>query len=617
MSRKFSVTIKKMTTDYKYCNSLTSYSRFRTRVVQIGNVSMGGHFPIRIQSMTNTNTLDTIATVEQSIRLIEAGCEYVRIAAPGIKEAENLVRIKKELHHRGYETPLIADIHFNPAVAEIAARIVEKVRINPGNYADKKKFEKIEYSDAEYAEEIERIREHISPLIMICKEYGTAIRIGTNHGSLSDRIVSRYGDTPTGMVESAFEFIRICEDLDFGNLVLSMKSSNIKVMVAAYRFLVHRMMKENMDYPLHIGVTEAGSGEEGRIKSAAGIGVLLEDGIGDTIRVSLTEEPEAEIPVAKILINRYAGKNSLTQVSTMQESPVNPFEYHKRYTNEVLNIGKDNSPVVIVSTEQTNIKSDADYVFNTIETFLKTLPNKAFKTKRYPLFGAKDYFKSKKKSAAANFILTTNTDLSLDFIEKIKDDPTVIIVLESNNLHAAMELRRQIFCLIASHCKAPVIIKRNYSGISVEEFRLYASSDVALLITDGLGDGLWLEAEGIKSEVIEMTAYDILQSTAARIYKAEYISCPTCGRTSYNILNTVERVKQFTGHLKGLKIAIMGCVVNGPGEMADADYGYVGSSPGKINLYKGKELVRRNIDEKDALDALINLIKDNGDWVEE
>lgn len=605
-----------MSTDFKYCNSLTTYSRFRTRVVQIGNVPLGGYFPIRIQSMTNTNTLDTISTVEQSIRLIEAGCEYIRIAAPGIKEAKNLARIKKELHHRGYETPLIADIHFNPAIAEIAARIVEKIRINPGNYADKKKFKKIEYSDAEYAEEIERIRERISPLIRICKEYGTAIRIGTNHGSLSGRIVNRYGDTPPGMVESAFEFIRICEDLDFKNLVLSMKASNSKVMVAAYRLLVHRMMKENMDYPLHIGVTEAGSGEEGRIKSAAGIGVLLEDGIGDTIRVSLTEEPEAEIPVAKILINRYAGKSSLTSINIIEESPVNPFKYYRRYTNEVLNIGKDNSPVVIVSTEQTNIKSDADYVSNTIEIFPKALPNKAFKTKSYHLFSAKDYFKSKKKSAAANFILITNTDTSIDFIEKIKDDPTVVIVLESDNLHAAADMRRQIFCLIASHCKAPVIIKRNYSGISVEEFRLYASSDAALLITDGLGDGLWLEAEGIQSEVIEKTAYDILQATGARIYKTEYISCPTCGRTSYNILDTVERVKQFTGHLKGLKIAIMGCVVNGPGEMTDADYGYVGSSPGKINLYKGKELVRRNIDEKDALDALINLVKENGDWVE-
>jgi len=586
-----------MSTDYKYCNSLTAYSRFRTRVVRIGNVSMGGHFPIRIQSMTNTNTLDTIATVEQSIRLIEAGCEYIRIAAPGIKEAKNLAQIKKELHHRGYETPLIADIHFNPAIAEIAARIVEKIRINPGNYADKKKFGKIEYSparlparqgysggDAEYAEEIERIRERINPLIRICKEYGTAIRIGTNHGSLSDRIVNRYGDTPHGMVESAFEFIRICEDLDFRNFVLSMKASNSKVMIAAYRLLVHRMMKENMDYPLHIGVTEAGSGEEGRIKSAAGIGVLLEDGIGDTIRVSLTEEPEAEIPVAKILINRYAGKSSPAPMSKIEESPVDPFKYHRRHTNEVLNIGKNNSPVVI--------------------------------TKSHPLFSAKDYFKSKKKSTTANFILT-NTDISIDFIEKIKDDPTVVIVLESDNLHAAVDLRRQIFCLIASHCKAPVIIKRNYSGISVEEFRLYASSDAALLITDGLCDGLWLEAEGIKSEVIEKTAYDILQATGARIYKTEYISCPTCGRTSYNILDTVERVKQFTGHLKGLKIAIMGCVVNGPGEMTDADYGYVGSSPGKINLYKGKELVRRNIDEKDALDALINLIKENGDWVEE
>jgi (E)-4-hydroxy-3-methylbut-2-enyl-diphosphate synthase len=598
-----------MTTDYKYCNSLTAYSRFKTRVIHIGNIPMGGYFPIRIQSMTNTDTLDTIATVEQSIRLIEAGCEYVRITAPGIKEAENLARIKKELHHRGYETPLIADIHFNPAIAEIAAGIVEKIRINPGNYTDKKKSEKIDYSDAEYAEEIEKIRERISPLINICKDHETAIRIGTNHGSLSGRIVNRYGDTPHGMVESALEFIRICEDLDFRNLVLSMKASNSKVMVAAYRLLVHKMMKENMDYPLHIGVTEAGSGDEGRIKSAAGIGVLLEDGIGDTIRVSLTEEPEAEIPVAKILINKYTGKSSIAPINKIEISLVNPFEYHRRYTNEVLNIGKDNSPVVIVSTEQTNIKSSADYTSNAIGIFQKDLS--------YPLFRAKEYFKSKKKSNTANFILITGTDISIDFIEKIKDDPTAVIVLESDNLHAAVDLRRQIFFLIDSHCKTPVIIKRNYSGITVEEFRLYASSDAALLITDGLGDGLWLEAEGIESEVIEKTAYDILQATGARIYKTEYISCPTCGRTSYNILDTIERVKLFTGHLKGLKIAIMGCVVNGPGEMTDADYGYVGSSPGKINLYKGKELVRRNIDEKDALDALINLIKENGDWVEE
>ncbi len=577
--------------------------------------------------MTNTSTLDTAATVEQSVRLIEAGCDYVRITAQSIKEAENLVKIKKELRKRGFENPLIADIHFNPAVAEFAATVVEKIRINPGNYVDKKKFEKIEYSDSEYQEEIEKIRESIAPLIKICNDYGTTIRIGTNHGSLSDRIMSRYGDTPLGMVESALEFIRICEELNFENLVLSMKASNIRVMIAAYRLLVHRMMKEEMDYPLHVGVTEAGSGEEGRIKSAAGIGALLEDGIGDTIRVSLTETPEAEIPVAKILAGRYSNSNYNNYLKEIEESPINPFEFHKHYTNEILNLGKDNDPVVIISSGKEDEEKNADYIYinnfsipgnhgNTAYIVNTAEWKKSFK-KCYPLCKAEKYFPSKKKSSELNFVLVTQNDLSESFIEKIKNDTTVVIIIESENLRAAVELRSMFFDLIINHCKNPVIIKRKYTEISSEEFQLYAATDIALLMTDGLGDGIWLEAEGIKNNIIEKTAFDILQATGSRIYKTEHISCPTCGRTSFDIFETLKRIKQFTGHLKGLKIAVMGCVVNGPGEMADSDYGYVGSSAGKINLYKGKCLVKRNIDEKDALDALIDLIKENGDWVEE
>ncbi|MFH0866761.1 MAG: (E)-4-hydroxy-3-methylbut-2-enyl-diphosphate synthase [Bacteroidota bacterium] len=610
-----------MESDFKYCNSLTAYSRFKTQVIHIGNVPMGGHFPIRIQSMTNTNTLDTEATVSQAIRMIETGCEYVRIATPGMKEAENLLKIKKELRAKGYETPLIADVHFNPAVAEHAARIVEKVRINPGNYTDRKKAENSIYNEDEYNKELENISERISPLIKICKEYGTVIRIGTNHGSLSDRIVQRYGDTPLGMAESALEFIRICEELDFRNIVLSMKASNTRVMITAYRLLVNRMMKEGMNYPLHIGVTEAGSGSDGRIRSAVGIGSLLEDGIGDTIRVSLTEDPEAEVPVAKILVSRYTARTNHDPIKEIETSPVNPFEFHKHFTNEVLNIGKNNNPVVISDANE-NEPNCADYVFR---KSLIEKENSIINAAQWhrslqgicPLFEAKEYFHSKKKSPLANFVTTDIGNLNDDFIDKIKKDLTAVLVLESENKHASPEIRRMIFELINQRCKNPIIIKRDYSDFEPEEFMIAASADIGLLLADGLCDGIWLSAENVSAEIIEKTSFDILQAAGARIYKTEYISCPTCGRTLFNIFETLQRIKQFTSHLKGLKIAVMGCVVNGPGEMADADYGYVGSSSGKINLYKGKDLVRRNIDEKEALDALIELIKENGDWEEE
>jgi len=591
-------------------------------VVHIGDIPLGGHHPIRIQSMTNTNTMDTTATVNQTIRLVDAGCDYVRITAQGPKEAENLAKIKKELSEKGYTVPLIADIHFNPLAAEIAARIVEKVRINPGNYVDKKKNEKIDYSDFEYQEELEHIKERISPLIKICKENNTAIRIGTNHGSLSDRIMSRYGDTPLGMVESALEFIQICEFLDFRNIVLSMKASNIKIMVEAYRLLVHRMMKNGMDYPLHVGVTEAGSGMEGRIKSAAGIGALLHDGIGDTIRVSLTENPEAEVPVAKTIANRYS-INYFASNNQMEESPINPFEYYKRFTHQIKNIGKNNPPVIISAIQTDKSSENIDFIYtpnlsvvNTKTTAPVIIPLHQWvkKDSLFPLFRMEEYLLTKKKSSELNFILLSNTNLTPDFISKIKEDEHIVLIIESDNIY---DLRKIFFQLIQLHCKCPVIIKRTYTDLSEEEFMIYAASDIAFLMVDGLGDGIWLEAEQINTNLIEKTASDILQSIGSKIYKTEYISCPTCGRTSYNILETIDRIKQYTGHLKGLKIAIMGCVVNGPGEMADADYGYVGSLPGKINLYKNKSLVRRNINENEALDALIQLIKDNGDWIDE
>lgn len=591
-------------------------------MVHIGDIPLGGHHPIRIQSMTNTNTMDTTATVNQTIRLVDAGCDYVRITAQGPKEAENLAKIKKELSEKGYTVPLIADIHFNPLAAEIAARIVEKVRINPGNYVDKKKNEKIDYSDFEYQEELEHIKERISPLIKICKENNTAIRIGTNHGSLSDRIMSRYGDTPLGMVESALEFIQICEFLDFRNIVLSMKASNIKIMVEAYRLLVHRMMKNGMDYPLHVGVTEAGSGMEGRIKSAAGIGALLHDGIGDTIRVSLTENPEAEVPVAKTIANRYS-INYFASNNQMEESPINPFEYYKRFTHQIKNIGKNNPPVIISAIQTDKSSENIDFIYtpnlsvvNTKTTAPVIIPLHQWvkKDSLFPLFRMEEYLLTKKKSSELNFILLSNTNLTPDFISKIKEDEHIVLIIESDNIY---DLRKIFFQLIQLHCKCPVIIKRTYTDLSEEEFMIYAASDIAFLMVDGLGDGIWLEAEQINTNLIEKTASDILQSIGSKIYKTEYISCPTCGRTSYNILETIDRIKQYTGHLKGLKIAIMGCVVNGPGEMADADYGYVGSLPGKINLYKNKSLVRRNINENEALDALIQLIKDNGDWIDE
>jgi len=622
-----------------YCNNLSNYSRFQTKEVAVGDVRVGGDQPLRIQSMTTTDTMDTMGTVEQSIRMIDAGCEIVRITAPSKKEAENLKNIRDELHRRGYKTPLVADIHFTPNAAEIAARIVEKVRVNPGNYADKKKFEILEYTDAQYNAELERIRERFLPLVKICKEEGTAMRIGTNHGSLSDRIMNRYGDTPLGMVESAMEFTRICIDENYHEIIFSMKASNPQVMIQAYRLLVATMMKEGMDYPLHLGVTEAGEGEDGRIKSAVGIGALLEDGLGDTIRVSLTEEPEAEIPVAKALVDRYSSDRS-TQLPEIADPPFHPYEYEKRQSVNVNNVGGKEVPRVIIDLSDleiitpaylkhcghyyneeldkwTTADAAADFIYIGNKSIDFDLPGMvsviqdsaswSIAPQTYPLFKGTNKANT---STDLNFVLCSLGDLDETFINALPANS--VLVLEAKTDHAMAEMRAAFFNLGTD---LPVIMKRDFSELDREHCRLYASTDFGGLLIDGFGDGIWLNSNQDK-DFINQTAFGILQATRTRISKTEYISCPSCGRTLFDLQETTAMIRNRTDHLKGLKIGIMGCIVNGPGEMADADYGYVGSGKGVISLYKGKEVVRKNIPAENAVSELIDLIKEHDDWVD-
>lgn len=655
----------------RYCNSLTEYSRFVTREVMIGDLAIGGNNPIRIQSMTTTDTMDTIGTVEQSIRMIEAGCELVRITAPSIKEAQNLAEIKKQLRDRGYHTPLVADIHFTPNAAEVAARIVEKVRVNPGNYADKKKFDQIDYTDAEYQGELDRIYQKFAPLVKVCKEYGTAMRIGTNHGSLSDRIMSRYGDTPQGMVESAMEFMRMCETLNYYNLVISMKSSNPQVMVQAYRLLVETMVAEGMNYPLHLGVTEAGDGEDGRIKSAVGIGTLLEDGLGDTVRVSLTEEPEAEAPVAIALVNRYVSRESearsrkskinLTQESELktQDSKHNPYEYQKRETYEAnAFIGGHMVPRVVVDLSRANLKdaavlNDAGYIYSPVldkynmaeqsvdfvyfgdelpsfnlPSNLKQLYNYsawkklADKTLCHPVFTLQEFIEADDQSSALNLVRLKPVDIDSDVFGSLPFSNSLVFVLETDALHGMADQRAFFFKMEEMGLDIPVIIKRSYtfetqdSKLKTQNLQLFAATDMGALLVDGFGDGIWIDAPQVETKVITSTAFGILQATRSRISKTEYISCPSCGRTLFDLMVTTQMIRSRTSHLKGLKIGIMGCIVNGPGEMADADYGYVGSGTDKITLYRGKEAVKKNISAANALDELIGIIREDGNWIE-
>lgn len=644
----------------QYCNSLVKYSRRKTLEVHIGDVPLGGDNPIRIQSMTTVDTMDTKGSVEQTIRMVEAGCEYVRITAPSIKEAQNLEAIKKELRKRGYTVPLIADIHFTPNAAELAARIVEKVRVNPGNYADKKRFETIDYTDSAYQEELERIRKKFTPLVNICKEYGTAMRIGTNHGSLSDRIMSRYGDTPLGMVESALEFLRICEDLQYHNIVLSMKASNPQVMVQAYRLLVQKLDEEGLKpYPLHLGVTEAGDGEDGRIKSAVGIGTLLEDGLGDTVRVSLTEEPEAEAPVAKIMVDRYVHRSGHAPIADIAESPINPFVYNRRQTHEVSNFGGGHHvPRVIADLSEIQISDykdlkcighfylpepdkwrmndqGADYVYTGNQPIAFMLPNGLKEIRNYatwldsedkvnklPLLTPDELLKAESLHAEINFVRFSIHQLNESLIASLKNNPKLVAVVYSENQHAMAELRRLFFELVQQRVNVPVVVQRTYPQVSDDDFRIFAATDAGGLFIDGFGDGIMTSITGITAkdeqlrwaDISNKTSFGILQATRNRMSKTEYISCPSCGRTLFDLQETTAMIRKRTDHLKGVKIGIMGCIVNGPGEMADADYGYVGSGPGRITLYRGKEVVKRNVPSANAVDELIGLIKEDGNW---
>ncbi len=648
-----------------YAESLTEYKRLATLEVKVGDLILGNFHPIRIQTMTTTDTMDTKATVEQSIRCIEAGAELVRITAPSKKEAENLFNIKNELIKKGYTTPLVADIHFTPNAAEIAARIVEKVRVNPGNYVDKKKFELIEYSDADYHEEIERIRNRFTPLVKICKEYGTAMRIGTNHGSLSDRIMSRYGDTPIGMVESAMEFLRIAESENYYNIVLSMKSSNPQVMVQAYRLLIENMHSElGHCYPLHLGVTEAGDGEDGRIKSAIGIGTLLEDGIGDTIRVSLTEDPEFEIPVCRDIVKRYVDVKSAV-IPSIEKSSLSILSTNiKCACFEIQNVGGKHVPVVIADfSKKNNVTPEdledigyhynattgkwnisdmaADYIFcadNKIDfalpgtlrviNYYDAWKQSADKEKCVPIFDDQKYLDNTiMKSQSINFVML---DCYLkgysfnknNFLEKIKHDATAVLCLSSSNKNAMQSIRRMLIELNERDIKNPVIFICDSNDDTMDESLIHYAIETGALFIDGFGNGICLGYHyGDKNKIADYKtmnsiAFGILQATRTRISKTEYISCPSCGRTLFDLQETTAKIRAVTNHLKGVKIALMGCIVNGPGEMADADFGYVGSGPGKITLYKGKEIIKRSVPEDIAVEELINLLKESEAWVE-
>ena len=672
-----------------YCESLLNYKRLKTREVKVGNLVIGGNNPIRIQTMTTTDTMDTVATVAQTIRCIEAGAELVRITAPSKNEAENLFNIKDELRRLGYYTPLVADIHFTPNAAEIAAKIIEKVRVNPGNYVDKKKFEQIDYSDAEYAEEIDRIRERFTPLVLICKEHGTAMRIGTNHGSLSDRIMSRYGDTAIGMVESAMEFLRIARGEDYHQIILSMKSSNPLVMVQAYRLLITHMQDEFGEcYPLHLGVTEAGDGEDGRIKSAIGIGSLLEDGIGDTIRVSLTEDPEFEIPVCRDLVERYAvgsgqwADGGRQQIVSSLENEVDncqlpianlfysPFEYKRRPTKAVNNIGGKNVPIVMADfmlaktiaasdlqtigyrydavTDKWNIAdAAADYIYTGDKLIDFALPGtlnficnyKVWQNattderKCFPLFTPYEFLAAEKVHAQINFISVCVEENNGALIKKLAETNNVVLCIYSAKKNAMQQMRMFINELESKQIHCPIVIAVESMKNTIDAQLIEFSATAGGLLLDGMGDGIWLINDPSKIindkvsgrtyldatnnyQFLNNTSFSILQAVRTRISKTEYISCPSCGRTLFDLQETTSKIRSVTNHLKGLKIAVMGCIVNGPGEMADADFGYVGSGVGKITLYRGKEVVKKNINSEVAVDELINLLKESGVWIE-
>lgn len=660
----------------KYCHDLYQRKRIETVEVKIGGLGLGGNNPIRVQSMTTTDTMDTEATVQQTLRMVESGSELVRITAPSLKEAKNLEEIKKRLRSMGCDVPLVADIHFTPNAAELAARIVEKVRVNPGNYADKKKFKVIEYTDQTYQAEIERIHERFAPLVKICKEYGTAMRIGTNHGSLSDRILSRYGDTPLGMVESAMEFIRICEAYSYDQIVVSMKASNPLVMVQAYRLLVAKMLQEGKVYPMHLGVTEAGEGEDGRIKSAQGIAALLMDGIGDTVRVSLTEEPEYESPVAQFLVDIFdgaglgkPGPEELAWMAKVQDpnplSSVDPYSFNRINSRGLLNLGSGQAPRVIADysgkvLERSHL-AEAGYAYNaTLDkyNFADMAADYIYVGSQLPVFempgGLKrvvdsDFWKEMRQKASAFPLFHSIDDLKsaeslhpeINFLrlnrenlEDLADLETasrerLALVLHAEGRSTAHTWRWMVNRLHALGNKAPIILATSvpdhfdfyddsalpqHLQISLEgKQQLFVASMTGSVVVDGQIDGIMLFPSTAMSNRL---SFGILQASRLRMTKTEYISCPSCGRTLFDLQETTARIRVRTEHLKGVKIGIMGCIVNGPGEMADADYGYVGVGPDKIALYRGKEVVEKGVKTAEAVDRLIELIAGDGNWID-
>lgn len=611
---------------------LFNYSRRETTEVNIGATPMGGNNPIRIQSMTNTPTQDTEACVEQAKRIVDAGGEYVRLTTQGVKEAENLKNINMALRGQGYDTPLIADVHFNPKVADVAALYAEKVRINPGNYVDAARtFKHLEYTDEEYAQELQKIRDRFVPFLNICKENHTAIRIGVNHGSLSDRIMSRYGDTPEGMVESCMEFLRICVDEHFKDVVISIKASNTVVMVKTVRRLAQVMEEENMHFPLHLGVTEAGDGEDGRIKSALGIGALLADGLGDTIRVSLSEAPEAEMPVARKLVDYIMLRNGHPYIPGATAPEFNYLSPTRRKTKAVHNIGGDNLPVVLSARLDGNLDTDSqfcpDYIYSG-----RQMPQQPVTGMQYivdadiwdgtdntwPAFKADQLHFVAGCTASLKFLFVTYVGLNEEVLACLKFHPEIVLIVQSNHPNRLGEQRALAHQLMCEGLQNPVIYFQHYAENEAENLQIKSAADMGALIFDGLCDGIFLFNQGsIAPQTVDATAFGILQAGRVRTSKTEYISCPGCGRTLYDLQNTIARIKAATSHLKGLKIGIMGCIVNGPGEMADADYGYVGAGRGKISLYKQKECIEKNIPEEEAVNKLIELIKKNGDWREE
>ncbi len=610
---------------------LFNYRRRESSVVHIGALDMGGENPVRIQSMTTTSTDDTEGSVAQAERIVKAGGELVRLTTQGVKEAENLKNINAGIRNDGFSTPLVADVHFNPRVADVAALYAEKVRINPGNYVDPaRKFVKHDYTDEEYANELKKIEERLVPFLDICKENHTAIRIGVNHGSLSDRIRNRYGDTPEGIVESCMEFLRICKKHDFNNVVISIKSSNTVVMVRSVRLLVDTMDKEDMHYPLHLGVTEAGEGEDGRIKSAVGIGALLADGIGDTIRVSLTEEPEAEIPVARHLVD-YIDRKAGHQI--IPGETYDGFDWlrpERRVTRAVENIGGGNVPVVIVSENGDNAageegSSKTDYVYVGSNLPKDRKEGKAYvvdyqqyvqaedKSQLYPIFPVTAMPFISMVQAKLKFLVLQFGTPADEYLACLKTHPEMVVVCVTNHQNRLGSQRALVHEMMNAGVENPVVFAQMYRLNDTAEFQLEAAADMGALMIDGLCDGIWLMNDGnIPTSTVEDTAFGILQAGRLRTSKTEYISCPGCGRTLYDLRDTIKRIHEATKDMKGLKIGIMGCIVNGPGEMADADYGYVGAGPGKISLYKGKECVEHNIPEGEAVDHLLRLIKADG-----